>query len=1005
MNFFHRALTCPECHEPHVEGTGIEKIDSIWNRCLSCGCIFKNSVNFNSNSFNNTLKKIPVYQTDETNKFLSKIPLIWAVKSNAIEEDYIDWVKTLTSPGNFLITWPWDKVKFIPILLTEYLLSNLEKRAIVVDRPSRRQEKNTPFLEPNIFEAFKQTIFLKDLRCNGAFERNLKTEMKKINRSELIKLKTAVECEAKKIGSGMWSKSDCDDTYLRCQNRVKKEYEYLYGPDCIRKIEVNRLNREKVTKWYNDKGEIDLRFTEIEKYMGRIDYDRTWLWEVLLNLASIKNPSSEITIDSFIQLSSPQQITDKRLIFISDEEEPDSIFYFIKEAKPDLVVIPNTDEFIEDRIFNGSKSNNLIKFLRENRNSIVLMFSTSKDFRHLYHIYDEPVAEGCNVIPHTIDNYAILKHLRDNLNKVESRYPNPISSRWEELHVDEGILPETEYVVVKGMEPLDEILPIIDCIQSEAFRNDSKKFVYELQKTLLKLKGAPDLPEVFKRRGKSIELLSYEGVMNSIADRLSHENREKIINVLLSVFKEIDGKEENPLRNAVTEKVNELLTSTDAFITIVVNEFELKGAKVLFENASLEPTSISRFKLASWRLLEERERQIPSGKQHFVITTSYPGLSFPMRKNNTNKFIFLGTKKNLKKMEQILRNRINEFYSMPMYILSDEKRAPNILKAATHIVGGQMNEGQIAELLDEIVVEDQSVASSRSNIQEYFGYTHYSKIRAGEDAIILVDVDDRGMFIPTNTSVSIRNGDLLKEINLGDINSKDFGKELNGSEILLDVMGFHRSFRSMFIIYMLRYASHVTFRKWGYEWKGFENLLYSSQKWILVLRDAIKKYSELSKVGYLDSENFLAEYLAGLQLNARNQSYIKGWWSDFETLRIGDGEFYIYSIEHTKSIHDVRKIFRGINDIMPDMNLSIEEGEMSYVASVFIQDFRRSILSGKNLDPRFLHIHKTIVQSIGEVVKEAQFFKVSNVAKVKIAEEVDQFRVLMEYRKFVEREQ
>ena len=457
MNFFHRSLTCPECHEPHLEGAGIQEIDQIWFRCLGCGCIFRNRVDFNSDSFSNTLKKIPGYQKTEIKKFLSEIPLVWAVRSNALEEEYIEWIKTLNSAGNFLITWPWDRIKFLPVLLTEYLLNNPERRAIVIDSPRRIGGGDTTFLEPNIFETFKQTIFLEAASNGSDFEQSIRAEMKKIDRSQLIKLKKIVECEVKKVGSGSWSKDDCDDTYLICRNKIRKEYEYLYGPDCIRKIEINRLNRKKDTKEYNVNGEIDLRFTEREKYIGRLNYDKTWLWEILLNLTSIGNPYSKIPTDAFPQLSLPHQIKNKRLTFISDEEDPASLFDYVKKVNPEIVIIPNTDEFIKDRIFRGEKSHNLIEFLRENRTSIILMFSTNKDLRHLYHLYRDPVAEGCNVIPHTIDNYAILKYLRKELNTTDSRYPNPLSSRWEELNVNEGTLPDAEYIVVEDMDLLDEI--------------------------------------------------------------------------------------------------------------------------------------------------------------------------------------------------------------------------------------------------------------------------------------------------------------------------------------------------------------------------------------------------------------------------------------------------------------------------------------------------------------------------------------------------------------------
>ncbi len=1006
MNFFHRSLTCPQCHEPHLEGAGIEKIDDIWYRCLSCGCMFRNSIDFNSDSFINTLKKIPDYQKAGTEESHSKIPLFWAVRSNALEEGYIEWVKTINYPGNFLITWPWGRVKFLPILLTEYLMNNPEKKAIVIDSSKNIRDGNNFFSEPNIFETFKQTVFIKNLPVEKDFDLSIKTEMRKKKiEQKLIKRKKMVECEIKKIGTGWMSTIDCDDdTYTRCKNRIKKDYERLYGSDCIRKLEIKKSNRKKDIKIYNENGEIDLRFTERDKYMGKLNYDITWLWDVLLNSRSMESPSSKIPASELKKLSSSDEIINDKLIFINEEEDPDNLFDYIRKAKADMIIIPNTDEFIKDRLFNGSKSRNLIKFLTENRTSIVLMFSNNRDLRHLYHLYDNPVAEGCNVTPHTIDSYMIMNYLTGNLSKTESKYPTPLSSMWEELQDNNEKSPETEYIEVEEMNPLNEMLPMLDSIQNTNLRKDLRIFVLKIQRTLLNIRGAK-FPEVFNRAGNSIEL-NYENVINDIADRIAPENFRKINDIFSSVFKKIDGVEQNPLRQAVIEKIKKLLTSTSAFITLVVESYELRGVGVLFKDIFTEKKNISRFKFTSWAELTRREIQIPYGKKHFVIATTYPELNFKMHRSNADRFIFMGSKKSIEMINTIVNYRISEVYSRPLYVLSENESAPKILKEAMQIIGQQINKKQISKLLEDndIVIEDKNVPTSGANNTEYQSSVHYSKIRAGDEAILLIDPYNMGMLVPIDASLSIKNGEFLSEKNLDEINQKDYAKELNGIEILLDPKKFHRSFRSIFIGYMLEHASNVTFRKSGYEWKGFTKLLDSSQKWILALRDAISRYCELNAIEYFEAENFFAEHLAKLQLNAGDPDYIKRWWSDFETLPVEDKEFYIYKIEHTKSIHDVQKIFSWINVLIPDMNISIEEGEKSYIASIFIQDFRRSILSGNNSYPQFQHIYKAFSRKIGEIVKQSQFFKVSNVVMVKIAEEVEQFKVLKDYSKYIDSE-
>lgn len=109
----------------------------------------------------------------------------------------------------------------------------------------------------------------------------------------------------------------------------------------------------------------------------------------------------------------------------------------------------------------------------------------------------------------------------------------------------------------------------------------------------------------------------------------------------------------------------------------------------------------------------------------------------------------------------------------------------------------------------------------------------------------------------------------------------------------------------------------------------------------------------------------------------------------------------IYRIEHPKSTTDIQKIYEGINNKFPDMDLDLSNGEKSYLASVFLQDFRRSLLTGKKLEQNLHYIHKQIRMDISGLVKESALFRVENCFKVRLKKDVIQFMTLNNYKDYV----
>ena len=113
--------------------------------------------------------------------------------------------------------------------------------------------------------------------------------------------------------------------------------------------------------------------------------------------------------------------------------------------------------------------------------------------------------------------------------------------------------------------------------------------------------------------------------------------------------------------------------------------------------------------------------------------------------------------------------------------------------------------------------------------------------------------------------------------------------------------------------------------------------------------------------------------------------------------------FYLYKIEHPRSLDDIRKIYDGINDILPEMMLDPADAEKSYIASITIQNFRRSLLKEdiKDRKPSLHQLYSRLEKEIKSMVETSSVFKVNLVYDVEIIKEVEPFRVRDNYKDYI----
>jgi hypothetical protein len=1006
--YYHLYPACPNCHEPHVNGSPLEKIDNETVRCSSCGAHFRSRVGLFSSKdkFVNTIGAVIKTEGKKAEEYLSGLPLVWEIRPNRIEDEYIRWVNR-TSRGKFLITWPWKDAKFIPLLVSEYLLNNSTKKVVVVGDISSDSSDETEIAVPGIKEVFDNLIYLEGLERNDIDE-SIKKETKRFDRRFVLQKRKVIHNVIHRIGTHYRVEEICDQNFTKCRSRLIRKIKEDYGEESIRNIDERKMKRESIikrVKTLNPDGLIDIKLEEREQWMGDLRYKKEWLWNVLLNSKKMKRLNRIIPITV---LKEPEEEeldeNNKRLFFVPSEMSPSTIFNIVKKTAPDLVVITNTDDFMKDVIYGGEKSRALFSFLKDCESSLVLMFSTDPDVRHLYGINrTEKYAGGYNIAPHTWDSEILIERIRDERGNLESNYSNPVSSRWEELS-DGGRIPEVEYIEIETLDDLDVFLDRVSYILvDEGVKRDIRKYIYDLKRSPLFIRGDYEKPEVFRRRGNFLETITYDYMMSLIHERMGDEEEFRSMKELIDKIYNIESADTiNPLMKEITGKAGDLLKEKDNFITVVVHGYDVKGTEKLLREMGFDEYMPQRLSVCSWGNLSQRERDIADNAEHYVISTLPPSLAYSIYFGHVKRFVFIGSGNNVKKIETIVKNRLTETISRPIYLLSEVDPAPELLKTLLKSVEIPPNE-VLRDISDEIIVEFEEL-DHFIGTPNLGGEGSHPCINSGEHAILVVDINRKGMFIPSGASLFIKEGHRPVEISLDNISSdRDLKIKLENKEMLVDRHGIYISFRLIFIKFMMVYGKKVIFRKGPYEWNGFHSLFNDAIGWISILEKAVRGYLYKNEITSEEAEKKFAEYLSSLNLTAKNPDYIKGWWSNYEIVTTEYGAYPLYEVEHPRSLDDVRKIYVGINDIQPEMMLDPADAEKSYIASITIQNFRRSLLKEdiKAINPSLHQLYTRLEKEIKSIVETSPVFKVNLSYNVEIVKEVEPFRVMEEYKEYI----
>lgn len=959
MTYYSFYPTCPNkgCHEPHKTGEFLKR-DNRSICCLACGTKFNEFLNLNqANSVKKYLSNLGIEEEQ-----LKNTRLFWEIVPNTLEKAYIDWISERPK-GQFLITWPWSTVKFLPVLAIEYLLKNPNKRIAIVCHMEEMEQNGEYLSAPSANISFTQLVYINKNNINR--DKKLKKNLFSFINTNLIKKEKRIEVHiSNKLNNEKRTARYQGYTLTKCKNLIKKELLDESG-DSICRIITRKNGKEKETV-LNSEGIFEVLLEERDEWSGALNYNKYWQLELLSSFSKIHVPSREIAycvIESSDDIA--QSMINDKIIFISENVPSENLFSIIVKANADMVIFEDIDSFIKDIIYDGGqKSRDLLSFLEDTAQRMtLLMFSSKPQIRHLHEIFSKRIVDPNLITFHCWDTQSKLDILFSNYWLEESRYPNPCFSL-EEQTINYGRVPETEYVQVKDLDDLfDALDPLLESISYQDINTKKmiKNYFKDFSKTVLMYAGDYSRVEVFNRKRSDIDL-TLDTVLIMVKD-IDKNIFEQMLNAHNRFFKRCHNKP-SYLFDKLLELAKDELENADTNldVTLVVHPFDKRGFEKLLKYSDIaEDVNTGRISISSWSNELRFKCNITKhyGKRHIIISTETPYLNYNVFDSDVEKIIFVGYKKNLEKTRYILGKRIVEKYSRPAVPLNESTKAPSLLKEIWYKSKNDeiLDEEYLAEINTEYTME---FCNSISNGQErsYEDLSTPAKcLRSGEEVLVAIGEDEKCVLFPINATIHFRqNYDDISITELGIYQHRyNIKNELYDVDVFMGKDNIHRSLKVQFTKIMIESSNELPIESGLFKWNSFYDLFCDSVAWIHYLLEA-REYIEKNIDTPNGADIDLAIRISESGTNAESPLYIKRWWEDYE------GEVCIKSeilripyVEHPMNVEDMKKIYCVINDVVPNIQLSEILAIKSYRAALVLQKLRRIVLTGKSENlPQYL---------------------------------------------------
>lgn len=981
--FFHNYPTCPSCLSPH-DGGSVISTDTKKNsfKCTKCGTHFYNKVSMKKNK---------------------KQDILWKINLNKIEKSYISFLNK-NPKGKYLITWPWDDVKFSPILATNYLLKNKKHKVIIIDRLMEKPKDSFYSSSPDIFFNYLHVIDSKILKKANS-EKNINFYDKIFeNRQKfycditIIKrnLQVYANCSGKNltfINDKFRLEVDSkENDFKKFRKQMEKRIEKLYGKDSI--YSSRAAHENKLPKKFDEYGIFILYFNTDEGIDASADLNNdfeTDLSQVLQCIDDLNNVSNEIKSISIHNNAELQQnLEEYNLIFIDDSVDSKKLFDTISKINPNLTLFNRADFFFERSIFfnKGFEFNTFLK----NTKQTVLLFSTYRDDRYFYNIGSESsILNELSITPHTWDFDEILSKI-----PAKNEVVSPVSSKVEDIKPNNSI--ECEYVPVEELSLIEESFS--DIINFYGTNSQIKMFLKSLIRTPLYKSGKYSDKKVFRR---------YNLNMNSLISIIYNRDEElgaRIYDIFNQIYAN-NNENINPLLEKLISTINNLNMNKRDKLLIIVDKYEIRGLEEIINTQLKYNPILDSINISSWDNIEKYE--FDEKLNHYIITTSNPYIGFKLNEHKIKKIYFIGSPSTIDDLKIMMANRLTNEGTKPLYLLNEKDKAPTLLKKSmlnienlpeistseANNLNSKLNYTNEKPLAPKWTVSIKQTQSNKHN-------KYNLNIKKDEEAILVISHEGHGMFLPLNNRIYIKNlNDGVDEINIG----SDTCKDLINKEIVLDNEGFYTSFRLIFFNFIIESGKHIPILTQDYHWDNFKMLMKDAFNWLEILHDILEKhYSEKdNQVRLFSPKNRLALDISKLNLNAKNPEYLEKIWLSEPILLESTDEVPVYESERPKSVNDLIKLYDWINTEFSDINLARNDAEKTFGAAVLLQKIRRDFLHKRKekIQYNFKGLYKEFEEIFDRVLLNAESFEVRNADTVSLKKEVVPYKSIDNYSEYI----
>lgn len=859
MKYFTNIQFCPNCFDVvnnHLKHLDINK-DIL--KCDSCGCYFRNNILINNSNGN----------------FL--FPQFSEVKLNKIEESYVNWICD-DFQGKNIITWPWKSVKFIPILLSQFLFKNSTSKIVVFTNP----------------------IYFQSDEFSGSSLPNILNSLYSIkNPKENVDVPIV----------------DVDDVFIKSN---------------VNNSNLNSNFVDSIRLCFNNKFDLVPCFFDV-------DY-------------CFINSIEDINKD----------VINNQVFFINESILSSYIIEFIDLISPELIIATDIDALYgNNRFGKGNKIYELFK-----RDSNLLLFSVDLYQRSTHNIGQENYfLKNWDIIPHTWDYSIVLNKIKD-------------------MSIDEHSFCSSCFSDIQRITPIFDI-DFIECevlsdIEStfekfnEIFPHDKKIMdsLKDLMKTPLYIKGAHKDYRVLKRN------VTFEYLFNLIYN-IDLDKWKLLMDVFDDVY-DFHGTGKNPIAESLVELIKNKNISHDELV-VIVHKYDIKGTKLILEDYLGENNIL----VSNWTDLDD---DIKDTSITYAISTIFPQPKYNAFSSQIEKLDIVCSPNNHKRFEVYRKNRFTANGLKPVYLLSEDEKAPELLKNCLKDVEVPQ------EYYDELnkIHELDFIYNSQNLMFKRF---NYSKLRKNDNAILISNSYGQSMFLKFNTIIYILDED-GKPVDF-EIKYNNY-KNLVNNKIMINEGGYH-SIGHIFFKFVIENGQDIILREGKFKWQGFKNLVENMFEWVEILNnishDEFKRSSKDLDLIKLD----LAKELSGLGLTAEREKYIKDvWFDEPQSLETTEGVVNIYEAERPHGKEDIPKIYEWISGTYSQFALTNLGASKCFTASKLLKRIRKNFLKtessklGKDLDDLNLEFKQFLNEEKELFIK----FQIDSVEKDKIKHDTPSFEII-----------